>query len=223
MQKRQMIKLFDFGFARQLPQQKTPDGRYLMSGMTGTIRYMAPEVYKGEPYTETCDVYSFSVMVWEMLSLKRPYHDITSLPRLVNRVFYKGRRPKIPRTWPRKLRKVVEAGWRHDAAGRASMSDIVTVMQDIVGEVEDPCDAMDTISVRSDGSENLLRRWEMTNSARKRSWAHRASSRIYQFSSEKRHLLQAVGAGSDNSKAGPNNKVNKNGGSNKGDNDTNAV
>ena len=37
---------------------------------------MAPEVGMKKPYNELCDVYSFGVLVWEMMALKKPYDKI---------------------------------------------------------------------------------------------------------------------------------------------------
>lgn len=45
------------------------------AGLEGTIEYCAPEVLRGEPYTEKCDVYSFGVVLWELLLRQRPYSD----------------------------------------------------------------------------------------------------------------------------------------------------
>jgi serine/threonine-protein kinase TNNI3K len=40
---------------------------------TGTYVYMAPEVIRCEPYNEKCDVYSFGVILNELLTGKHPY------------------------------------------------------------------------------------------------------------------------------------------------------
>jgi serine/threonine protein kinase len=45
------------------------------AGLEGTIEYCAPEVLRGEPYTERCDVYSFGVVLHELLTRQRPYAD----------------------------------------------------------------------------------------------------------------------------------------------------
>ena len=37
---------------------------------------MAPEVGMHQPYNELCDVYSFGVLVWEMMALTKPYGNI---------------------------------------------------------------------------------------------------------------------------------------------------
>ena len=42
-----VLKLFDFGLAKELkPEDEKPDGRYELTGNTGSRRYMAPEVAK---------------------------------------------------------------------------------------------------------------------------------------------------------------------------------
>ena len=38
-----------------------------MSGRTGTLMYMAPEVYLKQPYNDKADVFSFGIVVYEVL------------------------------------------------------------------------------------------------------------------------------------------------------------
>jgi serine/threonine protein kinase len=45
------------------------------AGLEGTVEYCAPEVLRGESYSETCDVWSFGVVLWELLTRQRPYSD----------------------------------------------------------------------------------------------------------------------------------------------------
>jgi serine/threonine protein kinase len=45
---------------------------------TEQVRYMAPEVYKCEGYTEAVDVYAWAHLVAEMLTLERPYDSYRS-------------------------------------------------------------------------------------------------------------------------------------------------
>ena len=68
------VLLFDFGLSRFMPQQQSDvhSEVYEMSG-AGTPRYTAPEVIFDEPYNLKADVYSFSVILWEMMCLKQPF------------------------------------------------------------------------------------------------------------------------------------------------------
>ena len=46
---------------------------YDMTGNTGSLRYMAPEVVLNKPYTEKVDVFSFAVVMWTICKCKVPY------------------------------------------------------------------------------------------------------------------------------------------------------
>lgn len=45
------------------------------AGVEGTVEYCAPEVLRGQPFSEKADVWSFGVVLWEMLERRRPYAD----------------------------------------------------------------------------------------------------------------------------------------------------
>eukprot|EP00291_Cryptomonas_curvata_P020353 CAMPEP_0172178234 /NCGR_PEP_ID=MMETSP1050-20130122/15906_1 /TAXON_ID=233186 /ORGANISM="Cryptomonas curvata, Strain CCAP979/52" /LENGTH=149 /DNA_ID=CAMNT_0012850897 /DNA_START=318 /DNA_END=767 /DNA_ORIENTATION=- len=47
-----------------------------MTGLTGTLRYMAPEVMITEEYNEKVDIYSFALVVWFMCTGIRPLGDV---------------------------------------------------------------------------------------------------------------------------------------------------
>lgn len=59
------FKLGDFGIARQLEKAS-----YAMS-KKGTYDYMAPEVYKGNPYNSTVDIYSLGIVMYRYLNNNR--------------------------------------------------------------------------------------------------------------------------------------------------------
>lgn len=50
--------------------------RVKLRGQTGSIRYMAPEVALGTPYDETVDIYSMSLVAWEAIHLRKPFHGL---------------------------------------------------------------------------------------------------------------------------------------------------
>ena len=66
------LQLFDFGFCKELTKSlfDKKSGLYKLTKMTGSPPYMAPENFLGKPYGKTADVFSFAVLVWEMLHNK---------------------------------------------------------------------------------------------------------------------------------------------------------
>lgn len=60
-------KLIDFGWTRKLDK--------IMTGKIGTYQWMAPEVISSQNYTEKADVFSFSIILWEIASREPPYRS----------------------------------------------------------------------------------------------------------------------------------------------------
>eukprot|EP00640_Fibrocapsa_japonica_P003014 CAMPEP_0113943694 /NCGR_PEP_ID=MMETSP1339-20121228/26974_1 /TAXON_ID=94617 /ORGANISM="Fibrocapsa japonica" /LENGTH=265 /DNA_ID=CAMNT_0000948635 /DNA_START=68 /DNA_END=862 /DNA_ORIENTATION=+ /assembly_acc=CAM_ASM_000762 len=58
------LKIMDFGLATTIPRNLNENKAYCMTGETGTVRYMPPEVALGKPYNEKSDVYSFALIAW---------------------------------------------------------------------------------------------------------------------------------------------------------------
>src|SRR5210317_2133283 len=80
------IKLFDLGLVKELqPDERRKDGNYKLS-MAGTPRYMAPECGNYKPYNLSADVYSFSMLLWEIVTMSKPLEDFT-YTKLKNEVF----------------------------------------------------------------------------------------------------------------------------------------
>eukprot|EP00980_Cylindrotheca_fusiformis_P018710 scaffold6231_cov108-Cylindrotheca_fusiformis.AAC.6 len=98
------IKIFDFGLAKEMPQQedRSRDETYLFTASTGTPRYMAPEVAVGRQYNQSCDIYSFGLVFWEMITLKRPFSDQKSLEDFTNKVWSESG-PRVRPPLPKKL------------------------------------------------------------------------------------------------------------------------
>ncbi|KAL7516969.1 hypothetical protein ACHAWX_001939, partial [Stephanocyclus meneghinianus] len=105
------IKIFDLGLAKELkPSQRVGIDQYHTSGIAGTRRYMAPEVAQVIPYGFSADVYSYGILVWEMMTLKPAFYNFTRA-RHFKEVIVEGKRPKIPRSWPYVERNLLERCW----------------------------------------------------------------------------------------------------------------
>lgn len=123
------IKLFDFGLAKELdPSKINSKGMYKLTPKTGTPRYMAPEVTLGRPYGLAADVYSFAVLLWEMLSLSKPFASFNE-KMLADLVARRDIRPEIDPSWPDSLRILLRRGWSARAADRLSMSSVTKILR----------------------------------------------------------------------------------------------
>ncbi len=123
-----MIKIFDFGMARLVPESKDPDETFQLSQRAGTHRYISPENYKGEPYNLKSDVYSFAILMHQILSLKIPYAG-RSPEDHETAVFEQGIRPRIPLVWPWNIRKLLKQGWAQNSSKRLSMHEMHAKLQ----------------------------------------------------------------------------------------------
>lgn len=70
-------KLGDFGIARQMEMTKS------MCSQKGTSLYMAPEVYKGQHYDKTVDMYSLGIMLYKLLNHGR-FPFMPPVPELIH-------------------------------------------------------------------------------------------------------------------------------------------
>ena len=65
------VKLADFGISTGFGPEHTAE--------TGTYRYMAPEVIRHQQYDHKCDVYSYGVLLWEVLHRQVPFRTHSPL------------------------------------------------------------------------------------------------------------------------------------------------
>lgn len=87
------IKLTDFGLSRTI---KKKHDIYKMSGCTGTLRYMAPEILfnNGEDYNLMIDIYSLALNYWFIATGTRPFSEIDKNPHVIH-LIKDGFRPNI--------------------------------------------------------------------------------------------------------------------------------
>jgi len=125
------LKLIDFGLAK-IVENATPDSDdvYRMSGETGSLRYMAPEVADNLPYNHKGDVYSFGIILWEMTAYKKPYEGF-SREAFYRRVVKGGERPLIAKKWPKELSKLMQQCWSAMIEDRPTFDEIVTRLANI--------------------------------------------------------------------------------------------
>eukprot|EP01098_Paradermamoeba_levis_P017041 TRINITY_DN9546_c0_g1_i1.p1 TRINITY_DN9546_c0_g1~~TRINITY_DN9546_c0_g1_i1.p1 ORF type:complete len:220 (-),score=64.21 TRINITY_DN9546_c0_g1_i1:35-622(-) len=91
--------------------------------------YMAPEILLGESFTTKADVYSFGILCWEVLTLKKPYLDeiskFESYEDMVVAIAVDKYRMKIPLEIPAELREMIGCCWSTEPGERPSFEQIV--------------------------------------------------------------------------------------------------
>jgi len=130
------LKVLDFGLAR-LVENSSPysDQVYHMSGETGSLRYMAPEVADSRPYNHKADVYSFGVILWELVTRKKPY-DGMSREMFYQRVVKGDERPPIHKKWPVELTKLMRTCWSGTMHERPNFDEIVETLDMLLNDVK---------------------------------------------------------------------------------------
>lgn len=119
------LKIADFGVAR-VEAQNPQD----MTGETGTLGYMAPEVLDGKPYNRKCDVYSFGICLWEIYCCDLPYMDL-SFAEVSSAVVRQNLRPQIPRCCPSSFANIMRRCWDPSPDKRPDMDEVVRLMEAI--------------------------------------------------------------------------------------------
>lgn len=124
MDENEVVKVADFGVARV----KTMDGSS-MTAETGTYRWMAPEVISHQHYNHKCDVFSYGILLWELVSGGDiPYPGYTPLQAAVG-VVQRGLRPTIPPSCHPVIAQVMQYCWQPDPNARPEFEQIVELLK----------------------------------------------------------------------------------------------
>ncbi|KAL6492993.1 hypothetical protein OROGR_032752 [Orobanche gracilis] len=129
MDENEVVKIADFGVSRVQLQSG------VMTAETGTYRWMAPDVIEHKPYNHKADVFSFGVVLWELLAGKQvPYAHLTPLQAAVG-VVQKGLRPTIPGHTHPLVVELLERCWQQEPSLRPEFSEIIEILQYMAKEI----------------------------------------------------------------------------------------
>ncbi|VDP99738.1 unnamed protein product [Trichobilharzia regenti] len=99
-----ILKISDFGASREWTENSTK------MSFTGTVAWMAPEIIRNEPCSFKVDVWSYGVLLWELLTGEVPYHNVDSTAILWG-VGSEHLRLPVPMTCPTELRVLMKTCW----------------------------------------------------------------------------------------------------------------
>mmetsp|Transcript_24577 Transcript_24577/g.38321 ORF Transcript_24577/g.38321 Transcript_24577/m.38321 type:complete len:730 (-) Transcript_24577:176-2365(-) len=137
------VKVADFGLSEVKKLQAVPiavsegdkknsdDGPMLIEG---SIPWMAPECFRSEEYTEKADVYSFGVILWELVTAQVPWSDLSHWS-ITYQVGMAGKRLAIPDNVPKTAKKMMQSCFENDPAARPSFSDLLQISKKLPVEV----------------------------------------------------------------------------------------
>lgn len=116
------LKIADFGLAA------VKNSTFLSGGgkaVLGTAAFMAPELFSAGQATEMVDVFSYAIVIWELLTGSVVWHEYDNVMQIVMAVGVRGDRPGIPLGCPPQLETLMAECWSQDAGKRPSFREIV--------------------------------------------------------------------------------------------------
>uniref|UniRef100_A0A3Q4I2I6 receptor protein-tyrosine kinase n=1 Tax=Neolamprologus brichardi TaxID=32507 RepID=A0A3Q4I2I6_NEOBR len=126
-------KVSDFGLSRVL--EDDPEGTYTTSGGKIPIRWTAPEAIAYRKFTSASDVWSFGIVMWEVMAFgERPYWDMSNheVMKAINEAF----RLPAPMDCPSAVYQLMLQCWLQDRAKRPRFGDIVSLLDKLLRSPE---------------------------------------------------------------------------------------
>ncbi|XP_022914884.2 fibroblast growth factor receptor homolog 1-like isoform X2 [Onthophagus taurus] len=124
-----ILKIADFGLARDIHcsdyYRKTTDGRL-------PVKWMAPEALFHRVYTTQSDVWSYGILLWEIMTLGgTPYPSVPSVEKLFQ-LLRNGHRMEKPPCCSLEIYMLMRECWSYKTNERPLFSDLVEDLDDIL-------------------------------------------------------------------------------------------
>jgi len=94
-----VLKICDFGTAC--------DQHTYMTNNKGSAAWMAPEVFEGCQYSEKCDVFSWGIILWEVMTRRKPFDELGGPAFRIMWAVHSGTRPSLIRNCPSPIEELM--------------------------------------------------------------------------------------------------------------------
>jgi Protein tyrosine and serine/threonine kinase len=115
-------KVCDFGLSRLKAQERS------MTGNCGTVQWMAPEILASQHYAEPADVFSFGIILWELLTAECPFEGMTAI-QCALAVLNRDQRPTIPSWCPPALESLIGSCVKRDPDQRPTFAQVCLALE----------------------------------------------------------------------------------------------
>ncbi|KAM9237937.1 ephrin type-A receptor 5 isoform 8-T8 [Dugong dugon] len=124
-----VCKVSDFGLSRVL--EDDPEAAYTTRGGKIPIRWTAPEAIAFRKFTSASDVWSYGIVMWEVVSYgERPYWEMTNQD--VIKAVEEGYRLPSPMDCPAALYQLMLDCWQKDRNSRPKFEEIVSMLDKLI-------------------------------------------------------------------------------------------
>jgi len=129
LKKRLNPVICDFGMSKIINHDEPQINSYDV----GSYHWMAPEIIRKQKYDSKCDIYSFALVVWEMINNKIPYSEINLVSDMEKKIGIEGHRPPLlldnKIQISNKIKQVIERSWIQNPAERLAFSEIIKLLE----------------------------------------------------------------------------------------------
>lgn len=126
-----ICKIGDFGMARHMQSFADVYERHSRNTKV-PVRWMAPEVLKDNKFTTKSDVFSFGILMWEIVTLGSTPYRYLETDKIPKEVAYKGRRPEKPDYCHPQLYEIMSRCWSHEPNERPTFSSLVKQLDEFL-------------------------------------------------------------------------------------------
>ncbi|CAM9591456.1 unnamed protein product [Scytosiphon promiscuus] len=139
------VKICDFGLVRTTNKS------------AGTPCVMAPELLLERPFNKSVDVYSFGILLWEIITREVPFKGLEASD-IVDAVISGGRPTAPGGDWPSGIEQLLSRCWNEDPSQRPTFDELEGLLEDMLQQSRTATTEFKEMENAGDCLDDLLRK-----------------------------------------------------------------